>query len=1024
MTSRPTRTPWNSADYSPAVTGSGAIKLADSGVAPLVAMARGYSSMGDKDGARSIAQRSSDTTGTSIIRRLNQMVVEDEDALVIPWFRATDVTERGPDAKSRTLQMRPSRPLRNKSGKTAKYEFLSGEGTTLDLNPATPGEWINGSFTILMTEGAIKGDSALTGQLRAAGITDEQLSQVPPSAAQARAILSTLMTAVPQDQRVTILSFAGVANWRDQPDWRSIKLQDRRALVAFDGDTTTNWQVWRQARALFEFIEYKHGTPYLLNLGSPEAELAKIPVPGMADAKLGIDDYLTRVGDWAEVLSYAQPDLPQQPERPDEVLYAIGDMRVRPTDPTIVEEFTQETAGDGTKMPPSWVRRVGIGGRLRSMESRRRPHPSEIDSGVIDHTFDAELGDSTCTIDLSWKDANGATQTGVVSGPANLLAHNVADWPRHGAIMPNPLLALPEWPPKKGMEWLSAIKAHHAEDVAQLNSWAVMGWVPGEHGNAAFIVGNQVLARTRDEEANTIPGVTDKVLGGASSFGVIDRYHELNDVEAWKSEICKDMRTVLETYIESGAWKERSAAVTAVAGMYRPTLPVRPSVTIYIYGPPRAGKTFTAVHMMGAWQSSVGTWTIGNLPGAAGDTAAAMEYSIARSPIWVADDLAPTVDKRQAEQQEAAVGNIIRAVHNGSGRRKMDGRTNTQREQSMPTALLVMTAENEPQVASIRERIVAISTPKDMFSNGDAVAKVDALNATDGAPARLTAALIRFWLNDEDNIYGTAWPERLRALKDSVRSLAAFGQTVLLEEHGMSAGEAARHAAIAADLAITFEVLRELALWAGFDPEDPLIDKLGRGPGSYMQELFAQAAKTIERQRESTPGAMLVQTLTKLMASGRAHIGNTHAVGQPPYPVNPDDGDDAAAIAASVNSALGWTKDSQDAWVPKGLKIGHFGMTASGRIAVVVFEHTTAFNEAQKFYPGRILHGANPTVAWSSVWSEGLCAEYARTEQISTVRVGLTNPNSGRAQYLRGVPVLLSALLEEQPAAAEAGTVA
>ncbi|MHC2186061.1 hypothetical protein ACVLV4_001708 [Rathayibacter agropyri] len=151
MTSRPTRTPWNSADYSPAVTGSGAIKLADSGVAPLVAMARGYSSMGDKDGARSIAQRSSDTTGTSIIRRLNQMVVEDEDALVIPWFRATDVTERGPDAKSRTLQMRPSRPLRNKSGKTAKYEFLSGEGTTLDLNPATPGEWINGSFTILMS---------------------------------------------------------------------------------------------------------------------------------------------------------------------------------------------------------------------------------------------------------------------------------------------------------------------------------------------------------------------------------------------------------------------------------------------------------------------------------------------------------------------------------------------------------------------------------------------------------------------------------------------------------------------------------------------------------------------------------------------------------------------------------------------------------------------------------------------------------------------------------------------------------
>lgn len=1019
-----TPNPWTAESYSPIVTGSGAKKLADSAVAPLVAAARGYSTFVDKAGAKLVASRSNGATSQlSLTRKLAQLVANDEDVLVIPWYRAAAVADDGIAVKSRTTQLRPSNPRANEKGKLVKYEFLAGEQTTLDFNPGTPIEYITTSPTVLMTEGAIKGDSALTAQLRSAGATDEQLA-LPADLSTARAELEKLMLTVPVKDRVAIMSFAGVANWRDQADWRAVKLTDRKVYVAFDGDTDTNYNVYKQAKDLFAFIgEVKHGTPGLLNLGSVEAETAKLAAGVAPEEKLGLDDYLAKVGNWAGALSLVQPNLPPEPARRESESFSVGTWRVNPTKEHIVEAFEQQTSFDGGPAEPQWLQKYSIGGRLMRTEQLRRPAQQEVDSGRLDPELETEMSDTRVVIELFWEDvATGLPRSGVITGPSTLLGKLPADWPRDGANIPLDLIRHPEWPPTK-VDWLKAIKGHRPADTVQMSAWSTMGWVPVEGGHPAFIVGNQVLGASPADEQRTQPGVTEKVLSGATAFGVMDDYWDVEASE-WKTQTARDLRLVLDTYIESGAWKEQSAAITAVACMYRPTMPAHCPVTLYIYGPPRAGKTYTAAHIMGAWQCKLGTWSVHNLPGSAGDTFASTEFSIARTPIWPADDLAPSPDPREAAKQEAEIGKIIRSVFNGSGRRKMEGASGAQRATEEPSALFIVTAENEPSTASVRERVVAIETPKGMFSNETATAAVEALNLIDGAPARLTAAMVRFW-TFEGTEFGDTWAEKTASLKERIREIARFGATLLEEDFGMGAGEATRHANLAAQLAVTFEVLAALAEYVGIDESDPIMERLGRTKGGYSYQLFAKAAGTIKRQRESTPGRTLVEMCATLMNAGNAHVENPNAPGNPPVEADPANGENAAAIAAQLNRALGWVPDASGRPVPKGVSIGYYGRVPSTKQEVVLFNAVNAFNTAKRFHSDRILPGSNQTVAWASVWGEGLCADRTRREGVSTVQGKLTgNTDDATGRILAGVPVLFDAVLDPEFAANAAAAAA
>ena len=1011
-----TNTPWTAPDYHPAITLSGAKKLADSGVAPLVAVARGYSTVLDRAGALAIAEKSAAVTAArGLGTQLARMVAGDEDILIIPWFQAARVSEQGTAVKSYTTQMRPSVPRVNeKTGKARKYEFLPGEQTTLDFHPSTPVEWISSSLQVLMTEGVLKGDSALTAQLRANGIADDELA-LPADLGSARQTLADLMLRVPRDARVSILSFGGVGNWRNHNDWHAIQLKDRKVLVAFDGDTATNYNVWKQANDLFGFIDSKNGQPYLLNLASLEVGTAMLAAGLDPEEKLGIDDYLTKVGSWADVLTCVQPDLPPQPERSDAEQYVVGSWRVSPIQENLVEEFAQEMQADGSKGPARWMVRNTIGGRIISSESRRRPSQREIESGMIDPDLDRELSNANCTVEIAIAqptpdDADGLARFRV-TGPAIFLAYPPSEWPRHNANIPTEVLMHPDWPPRKGAEWLAAVKANRADDISNASAWDAMGWVPVEGGHPAFIVGEHVLGRTKDDQDRTVVGVTEKTLPGVSAFGVRDTFFDL-PLEEWKAQVRNDIRAVLDMYIEAGFWQNRSVAAAAVAAMFRPTIPARVNVTLYIYGPPRAGKSFTAAFIMHAWQARDGVWTVQHLPGSADDTAASLEYAIARTPIWIADDLAPSVDKRIAESQEASLSRIIRGVQSGSTRRRMDPEMK-QRQIALPAALFIVTAENEPQVDSIRERIIGLETPAKTAFHPDSAVKDRMLEFTrEGTAARLTAAMIRFWTIDNPAL-GDTWPEKIKTLHAEVASLKRTAAAVMGEKYKIDVGEATRHADQSADLAITFVVMSWLARMVGIPDDDPVMDKLAMLPDSYAYDLFDLAAGTVRQQRQTTPGRSLIHGIADLMSAGRAYVENPTLPGAPPVSVGPDDV--GGVLAAQRNRALGWTYDPlRTTWVPRGISIGYFGVSSSGA-EIVLFDPENAFREAQRNYPGLIPYGQTKTASWESVWAERLTSDsYKKRDRSTTtaVRLGKTG-QEGFSKLLRisGVPVRLQAVL-------------
>ena len=1009
------RTPWTTAHYSPLVTGSGAAKLAASGIAPLVAAARGYGVFSDPEAAKVVAKKSSLATGAVALRtKLVAMVANDDsDVLTIPWFGLGAVVAEGRNTRSRTTQLRPSHPLINAQGKPAKYEFLPGESTKLDVNPATPSEWITSGHQILMTEGVLKGDSALTALLRSAGISDAALT-IPVDPAEARSALEILMLGVPVADRVPIVSFAGVANWASQADWRSVQLRDRRVIVAFDGDATTNFNVYKQAALLFDFVTTKGGTPSLLNLGSLEAEVAKLAAGVNAETKLGIDDYLAQVGDWAGALSLIQADLPPEPMRADNEMFPVGTWRVNPESEYLVEELAGRMGPDGSMGEPFWQPRTAIGGRIHSIEELRIPSRQEIRTGVIaDHI--SSVASSSCVLELHWLDpATGEERSGTVTGPTDLLAYSPNDWDRKGASVPDEVLMHPEWPPRFGQQWLSAIKAHRTAEIQRRSAWDAMGWVPVKGGHPAFIIGGQVLGKTVEDEQRTVPGVTELVLSNSSKFGVIDTYAETS-TEEYKAQVLADIEAVLDGYIEAGAWADRFSAAAAVGAMYRPTIPAPVTTSMYIYGPPRAGKSFHAAHMMGGWQCTLGTWSISNLPGSAGDTLAFVEFALARTVIWVADDLAPSTNRQQAEAQEAKVGDLIRAVHNGAPRQKMDGSKGTPRPQGASSTLFIVTAENEPQVASVRERVIAVNTPEGAFTGGDAVAALDELISINGAPARLTAALIRFWLSD--NEFGTTWAEKTAGVAARISELTRFAATTLEQEHGMRAADSTRHARIAAELAVTFEVLALLAESVGMSEDHPLMAKLGREEGAYMHDLFAGAARTIRSQRTSKPGRSLVSALRHMLEAGLAHIENPNTPGQPPVEAEGNGGPDEAARVAQLNRALGWVPDSSGVWMPKGQTLGFYGVTPRGGEKVVLFNAQNAFGLAKRLHPDRILGGTNANSSWNSVWGEGLCANRKKRDGVVTVEQKLGAVVDGEIVTGRiakaGVPVLLDALLNE-----------
>jgi len=144
---------------------------------------------------------------------------------------------------------------------------------------------------------------------------------------------------------------------------------------------------------------------------------------------------------------------------------------------------------------------------------------------------------------------------------------------------------------------------------------------------------------------------------------------------------------------------------------------------------------------MAFWQASAGGWG-DKLPGGAKDTMASTELAVSRANIWVIDDLAPTGDQRQTQAELARLGDLIRSVHNGSGKRRADQNMDL-RATHDPRALLIITAENEHNGASVRDRIVF--APVDGLGTDEAVAAVERMRDVTGIPGRVSGRCSRTW---------------------------------------------------------------------------------------------------------------------------------------------------------------------------------------------------------------------------------------------------------------------------------------
>lgn len=1040
------RTPWGERDYGDAIRGSGARKLASSSVAPLVAAARGYQTIQSREDLLAFRRRRlTPKRGNDVIRQQMLALAQDgEEALGMPWFRADTVTGTGTELVGMTTaQYRPSVPEMRRevradgSEKQRAIKYLNehGDQSVIDLHPAIPASWIAASEAtasrVLIIEGLLKADAALTHLLLESGATSEQLSATGPVET-TRQQLRDLLELVPPVHRTLVFALVGVGNWHNKAEWNSIDLTNRTVYVGFDGDIAENPMVWTQAQKLGEWVERKHAEPRFLRLDDPDFAMRVLNDPAVAERigrnsdgspkRMGLDDFLANVGSWKQALATATGELPLKPQGTQERRPQAGDFRVTGIDGTEIVEYVPIT---GSPIG-SWETRLRLGGRVRSIESSRVPTPLELDLNTTDPELESDLTHSVCEVELNWVDENDALQTGVIRGPSSMLGTEPRFWVRDPKVrIPPQVLQHPDFPPAKhGWEFLKAVKQHRPEEVESRTGWSVMGWVPTSSGKPAFIVGRQVLAQLRSDEEDLFAGLTDEELPGASSFGVDDLYRRMcgpdqetlegQPLDDYRKQVAADIRRVLQMFLESGAFGNRAVPVAVLGAMLRPTTPPKPQATLFFWGPPSGGKSFCAAATMSGWRSGPKVWHENRLPGQAGDTAAAAELAVSMTPIWVADDLAPSPDRSQAERQQANIDNLVRSIFNGTAKRRTEqGRE--MRDVNEPRALLVATAENEPRTDSVRDRAIMIEVGAGTFGpSRDRVNELRTFFESDPACPRLVAAMIRFWMHGPAS--QDSWRERTELGSDYLAEAQEYAREHITTYSRVKSARMTRHTKLAGELTMPFLVLRDLAIEVGIPADDPLLRRIDPSPlaeDSAVHELFRLVAGSLRRQAQSTPGTALLAALSSLLRSGGAHLANPDAPGEPPHPDNQE-----------INTALGWRLDRSrgegGTWVPHGPQIGYLIESTDQEepILLALFDHRSAFKEAKRTFPDDILPGSGERAAWADMWSQQL-AYGTRTPERLTTQVrpkapGAETRGGTNRTRMRGVPVRLDALLDPE----------
>lgn len=554
-------------------------KVRSSAVAPLVAQARGYRAV---DSMNKVDFQSfvHDTYGANAQSMRHKLAknVNAGDFLYVPNFDMQSVNERTTlDPRNKPTGVRRQYRPSNPTGKR-KYIFDEGTSTCLDAHPSTPSEYFRNPATVLITEGVLKGDSVLSAYLAHHGHVD--LSERLDAGDNPDKALHDALLDVPADERLLVLSIAGVQNWHHNNEWTTLSLRDSHVWIAFDGDLDTNRNVWDATAKMMTFLsERKKVTDDRLFL----LDLSQVPVaPG--ESKVGIDDFLSDYGHFTDLPGMLTHDLPPAPPKPVDAF--VGQWQMN-DEGTVLRECVPGDENSDAR----WVDRVGIGGRIVRVTDFRAATEAEKNSWVLGDGVSPEDTKSEIEIEVSWyegsEDGKEVTDQIVrrrITGPASLLSTTPADWDRNGAIIPSDVRLHVDWPPRKyADQWMRALKMHRSDEKDVSKRWTTMGWVPSDVPNSpVFIVGNEVYDE-RGLSDKALPGVGDNQLAGASQFGVVNT----DDPNVVKRAI----ETIVDRFLIESPWKAQpklgSLMLTAAL---RPTIPRRPMVPIYLVGQAATGK--------------------------------------------------------------------------------------------------------------------------------------------------------------------------------------------------------------------------------------------------------------------------------------------------------------------------------------------------------------------------------------------------------------------------------------------------
>lgn len=1058
--------------YSPLVIGSGAGKLADSQIAPLVAAVRGYRSYSQQDGAAKkpwtrlaeASRRAHAGRGEFTAASAKRMFGTDGsgDVMLMPWYSLDEVLSTSSGVASFAVcQARPEHPEKDPGdGRAKKYVFPAKTAAPVSIHPAFTEAHVNAAPRIWVTEGIIKEDSLLTAMLLHHGITAEELALPAGMSADDIAtwarytgaeLLRELIGRIPTDSLIIPVGVAGVNGWTPAQFTR-LPMLGKDIVIGFDGDVATNARVWHKATHLWEMVAERGGTPKLMDLGSSAAvmeirateKFSHIGVKGEngKTEMIGVDDYLSHVGTLATLLEHLTDTLPARPES-DSVGWKNGDWRVT-EDGLGTQEFR---AGDDP-YSGSWRDRVPIGGKVTSITIDRIPTLEEIREGRI-HQGEDRAATQRATVDLAWRsEFTGEVEHVTIDIPAEMLNRAPATWPEKVQnSLPAALTMHPSWPPKldAGMGWLSAIKRNSGTDWRSRRAWGATGWVPSDTGDPVYIIGDQQLGATRTDEQHTFSAVDDSILPSAHSFGVHDVWWETVDpdstgaptpegIAAYKQRLCTDIETVVKHFLDSPVWNRPYYGAVLLGTALRTTIPKRPGLPIYLQGTPGSGKSWSASFIMGAWQKRKGVWSAQRLPGSASSTAFAMEkiMAVCGGGVWVADDLAPSVSQSQAINAEAGIESLIRTVFNDAPRQR-GTKEGGLAKAGQTRAQLVITAENPTSSTSALERVLTLQFEKGSPSNPDGgtmrndAAQALVREAIDTlALSRVTAAMIRFWHQPhptirpeggESDVVAHTWGERITNLEAVHKRMQENMRETLETYYGIDPGTSARRVQLISEVMVPLLYLSRLYAWAGGADLRTTLILTTTKPETF--EKAREKSKPFNASIHTVALADLAAEQLRELAARRigqsliTAISNLLARGKAYLlnPVNP--GQPPFPIntpeGMALNRSVGW-EVVDDKWRGRGDPIGFANHVEKYGGNITLLHTDNAFDLAQDLYSYLVPHGQKSRACWQAVIAEGLATPPGdeNAKGAYSVRIRMGGP-----KQRSGVLVPLSKLLGE-----------